>query len=160
MKHPLLMLLLGFAFFACMANHGKDAPKAGSFVKHDGSKLKEKKMGNKMKIKIGSHTFTAILYENKTAEALRTMLPLNLNMTELNGNEKFVQLSTNLPTNTENIGTIEEGDIMLWGANTLVLFYKTFQTSYRYSKIGRIEDPNGLALAVGKESTTIIFELY
>ncbi|MBK7874051.1 MAG: hypothetical protein IPJ74_27090 [Saprospiraceae bacterium] len=137
----------------------KDALKADSLVKQNNSNLKDKIMGNKMKIKIGSDTFTAILYENKTAEALKAMMPLTLKMSELNGNEKYFQLSTNLPTNTENIGTIEEGDIMLWGANTLVLFYKTFQTSYRYTKIGRIENPIGLASAVGSGSTTAIFEL-
>ena len=67
-------------------------------------------LGSKMKIKIGSNNFTAILYENKTAGALKAMLPLTLTMSELNGNEKYFQLSTNLPTNTENIGTIQEGD--------------------------------------------------
>lgn len=112
-----------------------------------------------MKIKIGSNTFTAILYENKTVEALKALLPLTLNMSELNSNEKYFQLSTNLPTNTENIGTIQEGDIMLWGENTVVLFYKSFQTSYRYTKIGRIENPAGLASAVGTESITLTFEL-
>lgn len=112
-----------------------------------------------MKIKIGSDTFTAILYENKTAEALKAMLPLTLNMSELNQNEKYFQLSNNLPTNTENIGTIQEGDLLLWGANTLVLFYQTFQTSYRYTKIGRIENPAGLAAAVGSESVMVTFEL-
>lgn len=159
MKHPLLMILLGFVFFACMVNHGKDAANADSLVKRSNSSLKDKIMDNKIKIKIGSETFVAILYENKTAEALKAMMPLTLNMSELNSNEKYVQLSTDLPTNTENIGTIQEGDLMLWGANTLVLFYKNFPTSYSYTKIGRIENPTGLASAVGPKNVTVIFEL-
>lgn len=67
-----------------------------------------------MNIKIGSNVFKAMLYENETAETLKAMMPLTLKMSELNSNEKYCQLSTNLPTNTENIGTIQEGDIMLW----------------------------------------------
>ena len=159
MKYALLTALLGFAFFTCLANHGKDASNPNSLANQSNSNLNDKIMGSKMKIKIGSDTFSAILYENKTTEALKAMLPLTLNMSELNGNEKYFQLSTDLPANTVNIGTIQEGDIMLWGANTLVLFYKTFQTSYRYTKIGRIENPAGLASAVGTGSTTITFEL-
>lgn len=159
MKYTLLVTLLGFIFFTCLANHGKDASHPNSLANQINSNLNDKIMGSKMKIKIGLNAFTAILYENKTVEALKALLPLTLNMSELNSNEKYFQLSTNLPTNTENIGTIQEGDIMLWGENTVVLFYKSFQTSYRYTKIGRIENPAGLASAVGTESITLTFEL-
>jgi hypothetical protein len=58
----------------------------------------DKMISNKMKLKIRSDTFTATLYDNETTAALITMLPLTLNMTELNRNEKYKQLSTDLPT--------------------------------------------------------------
>jgi hypothetical protein len=154
MKHQISIVLLGLLLFTCFAHISKEA----SIAKND-TNLINQSLGRKMKIKIGVHSFTAILDENKATEALKTQLPLSLNMTELNDNEKYGQLPTNLPTNTENIGTIQEGDILLWGANTLVVFYKTFKTSYSYTKIGRIENPIGLAAAVGSESVTMVFEL-
>jgi hypothetical protein len=114
---------------------------------------------NKMKITIGSQTFTAILYENPTVAGFKAMLPLTLDMTELNGNEKYSHLATELPVDAGNPGTIQTGDLVLWESNTLVLFYKTFRTSYSYTKLRRIDDVSGLATAVGSRSVKMRFEL-
>ena len=51
-----------------------------------------------MRVKIGSNTFTATLYDNATATAFKGMLPMIVKMSELNGNEKYFDLSVNLPT--------------------------------------------------------------
>jgi hypothetical protein len=114
---------------------------------------------NKMKITIGSKSFTATLYENPTVAALKAMLPLTLEMSELNGNEKYFHLATKLPVDAANPGTIQAGDLMLWESNSLVLFYKTFRTSYSYTKLGRIDDASGLATAVGSGGVKVRFEL-
>ncbi|RFM29579.1 cyclophilin-like fold protein [Deminuibacter soli] len=115
--------------------------------------------GSKMKIKIGNSTFTATLYNNATATAFKSLLPLTVSMIELNGNEKYVDLSRNLPTNASNPGTIQNGDLMLYGSSTLVLFYKTFSTAYSYTNLGRIDDVKGLVAALGAGNVNVSFEL-
>jgi hypothetical protein len=114
--------------------------------------------GTQIKVKVGTKSFNATLYSNKTTDAFKTLLPLSLNMTDLNRNEKKFDLTVNLPTNIEEIGTIQEGDILLWGNNTLVLFYKSFNTPYRYTKIGKIVDVSGLAAVLGSGDVKVIFE--
>ncbi len=115
--------------------------------------------GSKMKIKIGSIIFTATLYENATAATFKSLLPMTVNMVELNGNEKYYDLPGNLPTNSSNPRTIQNGDLMIHGSNTLVLFYKSFATSYSYTRLGRINDTTGLAVAIGSGNVTVTYEL-
>ena len=113
----------------------------------------------KLKITVGSNTFNATVYTNATATAFKARLPLTISMTELNGNEKYFDLPDNLPTNASNPGTIQAGDLMLYGSNTLVLFYKSFSTSYNYTRLARIDNPSGLTAALGSGSITVKFEL-
>ena len=110
-----------------------------------------------IKIKVNSQIFTATLLDNTTAKAFKELLPMTIQMTELNGNEKYYDLSKSLPTNAANPGSIKNGDLMLYGSKTLVLFYKTFPTSYSYTKLGSIDDTAGLqkALGAGNVSVTI-----
>lgn len=111
-----------------------------------------------MTLKIGNSTFTATLADNATAQAFAAMLPMNLSMSELNNNEKYVYLDQSLPAQASSPGTIQTGDIMLYGSSCVVLFYKTFSTSYSYTRIGRVDNPDGLASAVGSGSVTVLFE--
>ena len=97
---------------------------------------------------IGGSRFTAVLEDNAAAEAFAAMLPMDLQMEELNGNEKYHYLDESLPVSSERPGTIREGDLMLWGSSCIVLFYGR-----------RIENPEGLAEAVGSGSVQVSFSL-
>ncbi len=119
----------------------------------------EEVMKDTITITVGNKVFKATLDGNATASAFKAMLPLTLDMGDLNSNEKFFDFSSNLPANAANPRTINSGDIMLWGSKTLVLFYKTFSTSYGYTRVGKIENPVGLADALGSGRVTVIFEL-
>ncbi|HET6409866.1 MAG TPA: cyclophilin-like fold protein [Chthoniobacteraceae bacterium] len=110
-------------------------------------------------ITVGTKKFTATLQDNASARAFKALLPVTVRMTELNGNEKYFRFSGDLPTNASNPGTIQTGDLMIYGRNTLVLFYQTFSTSYSYTRLGRINDPAGLAAAVGSGDVTVTYEL-
>ena len=109
------------------------------------------------KLTIGGTVFNAELANNATARAFDALLPTSLSMTELNGNEKYKYLDTTLPTNASCPGTIHAGDILLYGNNCVVVFYKTFNTSYSYTKIGKITDTTGLEAAVGAGGVAVQF---
>jgi hypothetical protein len=113
----------------------------------------------KIKITVNSQTFTATLLDNNSAKAFKEMLPMTVEMTELNRNEKYVRLPENLPTNASNPGTIRSGDLMLYGSNTVVLFYEGLNTSYSYTRMGKLDDPTGLRNALGTGNVTVTFEM-
>ena len=80
------------------------------------------------------------LAENATVSALLKMLPLELSMSDLNGNEKYAYLAEALPVDAVRPGRVEAGDVMLFGDDCLVIFYESFDTSYSYTKIGHIDN--------------------
>lgn len=111
----------------------------------------------KLTLTAGGQTFSASLLDNEAARAFAARLPLTLDMTELNGNEKYFYLDGELPTDAVSPGQINAGDLMLYGDNCLVLFYESFSTSYRYTRLGQVDDPTGLAAALGRASAQVSF---
>lgn len=106
---------------------------------------------------VGERRFAITLADNEAARAFAALLPLTLDMPDLNGNEKHVRLPKALPTNASRPGTIRTGDLMLWGSDTLVVFYLTFESSYSYTRLGRIDDPASLAQTLGPSSVRVVF---
>ncbi|MDE5593341.1 MAG: hypothetical protein K2I75_05345, partial [Clostridiales bacterium] len=111
--------------------------------------------GTEIIITVGDTSFSAALENNETANAFKQRLPLTLDMSELNGNEKYHYLSDNLPSNPSRVGTIRNGDIMLYGSNCVVLFYETFSSSYSYTRIGRVNDTDFFKSALGRSVVTV-----
>lgn len=111
---------------------------------------------NKINIRINGIDFTATLEDNETSRALLTKLPLEISMDELNGNEKYYYFEDSLPSNATNVDAIENGDIMLYGSDCLVIFYESFNTSYSYTRIGKIDNPSSLKDALGSGSVNIL----
>lgn len=111
-----------------------------------------------IRIRVGDQTFSGALLTTTAAAAFYARLPMTLTLNERNGNEKYGQLSAGLPVSAHTPGTIQAGDLMLYGATTLVLFYKTFPTTYSYTILGRIAKSTALAAALGRGSVTVTFE--
>lgn len=110
-----------------------------------------------MTVTVNSKTFDIELYDTKAAEEFAEMLPQTFNMTELNGNEKYIYTDTQFTSAAQKIGHINAGDIMLYGNNCIVLFYKSFDTPYSYTKIGHITNTAEFEETVGKGNITAKF---
>lgn len=149
----ILILMLSFS----MAISGCES--SNSAVQNPLEHSSNPQTNTKMKITVGIKTFTATFQNNAAAAAFKEMLPLTLDMNELNGNEKYAPLPNSLTTISSNPGTIQRGDLMLYGNNTLVLFYESFSTSYSYTRIGKIDDISALKNALGAGNVTVKFEL-
>lgn len=106
---------------------------------------------------IGERRFAITLADDAAAHAFAAQLPLTLDMSELNGNEKHAELPKALPANATRPGTIHAGDLMLYGTTTPVVFYETFDSSYSYTRLGRVTDPGGLTQALGRGPIRVSF---
>ncbi|QGW85074.1 hypothetical protein GOQ09_20015 [Variovorax paradoxus] len=106
---------------------------------------------------VGTRRFAITLADTEAAREFAAMLPLSIDMPDLNNNEKHAELRQALPTNAIRPGTIRNGDLMLYGPRTLVVFYKTFESIYSYTRLGRVDEPAGLAQALGSGSVRIEF---
>lgn len=110
-----------------------------------------------MTVTVNGESYTAHFYDTEAADKFKSMLPVSYNMSELNGNEKYIYTDTTFPTSAEKVGNIKKGEIMLYGDDCIVLFYDSFTTPYSYTKIGYIENADGLENAVGKQDAQVSF---
>jgi hypothetical protein len=134
------MTLLALAFAAANAGAASPGPEE-----------------SRMWMTVGERRFVITLAENAAARAFAALLPLTLEMPDLNSNEKHAKLPKTLPADASRPGTIRNGDLMLYGSDTLVVFYLTFESSYAYTRLGRVDHPAGLARALGPRAARITF---
>ena len=107
-------------------------------------------------VSAGGRRFAAIVEDSATGRAFLEKLPLTLDMSELNGNEKY-RYGVTLPTASEYCDTIAPGDLMLYSSNCLVLFYGA-AGGYSYTRVGKLVSTDGLAEALGTGTATVTFE--
>ena len=113
----------------------------------------------KINLTLNNKTFSATLENNVTTRELISMFPMTLNMSELNSNEKYNYLDTDLTTNSSRQSRINAGDIKLYGSNCLVVFYESFNTSYSYTNLGTVDDVDIFVSELGNGSVTITFDV-
>ena len=121
-----------------------------------------KRVDNSMKVSddkmisviIDGKTYKLNLESNTTVDEFIRLLPKEYTMKELNGNEKYVYINESLSTVKYMPKRIEKGDVMLYGDNCIVIFYKSFDTNYSYTKIGHIDDLDDL----GNKDIVVRFE--
>lgn len=110
-------------------------------------------------ITIKNKKYEAVLYDNSTVRELIKNFPISITMSDLNGNEKYYNFSKSFSTSSENVANINKGDIMLFGDDCLVIFYKSFSTRYKYTKLGYIKNTEDLENSFGKGDINITFEI-
>lgn len=154
-----LSLLLGLLVLGgCEAGEqSQSTPASPVATAADAAPASVKAEESRMWMTVGERRFAITLTDNETARALAAQLPLTLDMAELNGNEKHADLPKGLPANASRPGTIRNGDLMLYGADTLVVFYSTFDSAYSYTRLGRVDDPASLAQALGRRGVRVVF---
>lgn len=115
------------------------------YIKFKGSSIEKVDLDmNDVVLKINNNNYEFVLENNETVNDLLRHFPLTLKMNELNNNEYYAYLDFELKINPRKVNNIEAGDIMLFQDNCLVIFYKSFSTSYSYTKIGHIKNISDL----------------
>ena len=94
----------------------------------------------KIKVSIKGNTYDAKLESNNTAKDFLGMLPLTLDMTEKNGNEKYCYVYSGFSSNGIKTRDVSAGDIVLSGSSTIKIFYKDAKSSDKVIKLGHIDN--------------------
>ena len=110
-------------------------------------------------MKVENHTFQANGESNSAVDAFVDMMresPITIRMSDYGGFEKVGSLGESLPTSDRQT-TTEEGDIVLYSGNQIVIFYGT--NSWSYTRLGHVDDLDGWEEALGNEDVTVTFSL-
>jgi hypothetical protein len=150
-------VLLGLLVISSGGEAGQDSPTGSRAAGANAVPASLRQEESRMWMTVGKRRFAITLTDTAAARAFAAQLPLTLNMSDLNGNEKHAELPKALPANASGPGTIRNGDLMLYGSDTLVVFYLAFNSSYSYTRLGRVDDPDGLSQALGPGDVRVTF---
>ena len=144
--------------FQSIARKTKDEPRKEQSVETEQEKeKKDPNMIEKIGLQIGDAKYTMTVDSGKAGQEFAKSTPFQLEMKELNGNEKYYEGTDSLPTNPYKPDFIEVGDVMLYGDKTIVIFYKSFNTEYEYTRLGKIDNEFSLESALGKGDVKVDF---
>ena len=152
MKKIILIFLMMLVFSGC-GGEAKEMPETST--NDDEVQTVEMAKNKIIQIQIGGQTFQAALEDNPTVEEFIKQLPLEIELEELNGNEKFYHFNERFSTSDIKPKMIHTGDLMLYSGSYFVLFYKDFDTNYSYTRLGKIENVEGLLEAVGESNIRV-----
>lgn len=150
-----LLMIFGAIFFTGCNAESNQPEKVPEVEKNSGG---EEVPNLKIKIVVGDKIFDATLEDNESSREFAKKIPLDVTMTELNGNEKYYKFPESFPSNDESVGNIHTGDLMLYSSSYVVIFYKDFSTTYSYTRLGKIDNPAGLSAALGEGNVKVRFE--
>lgn len=132
MKKIIWIVCMGIVLFSCQNHHQK-------IKSHQENNNKESHQ-MELTLTVSNHEFLVQLENNEATHLLLENLPMTITMEDLHRNEKYVYTDISFPTQTQSIDQIEAGDFMLFGDNCLVFFYKSFATSYQYTRLGKVKN--------------------
>jgi len=142
MKNKIILCLFIFLSLLLITgcNSKNDDIEKNNETYDSGENMNNDEFNTKINIELDGNNYILNLEDNETTRELYNYLPIENTFSELNGNEKYLYLDYNLPTNSSNPDKINKGDVYLYGDNCLVIFYKSFNTNYSYTKIGHIDN--------------------
>ena len=109
-------------------------------------------------LRINGKKFIAFIENNDAAQEFAKAIPFQLDMVELSGNEKYYKGKDKLSTADEYEPVrIKAGDLMLYGDDTIVLFYEDFDTEEKYTRLGWVQNAYELKDALGSGDVSIDF---
>lgn len=119
----------------------------------------------KIAIYIGEEVFLADFYENEISERIKEKFPLTLHteQTSLNSKDFYAPLNEKIVSLEKPTQTIIPGDISLYNSISISLCIKDSAVDSEYSqytKIGHINDPYGLEVALIKNNGIVKFDFF
>lgn len=110
----------------------------------------ESDMTTRMKITVESHTLTATLEDNATAQAFAAKLPITLPMMDLYGREMCYRFPEALPTDDARTRGYEVGEIVYYPPmHSFVIMYAQNGERFQMQSIGRVEGNVGIFDGIG-----------
>ena len=113
----------------------------------------------KLKITIGENILYAAIYDSEATRDFMQLLPLELDMQDLNRREKYSTLAVRLSNNGTIKNTYEVGDISYWLGGGLAVFYHQDHSIVKAGliKIGQLKE--GIAVFETFENLRVKFEV-